>query len=62
MLELSSDLNGATGTVSVPGYGTCIKSLDIKRSKVTVRMYVRMPITVGVACSVANDVTMRMTS
>jgi len=37
-------------------------SLYIKRGKVSVRTYVRTSVTVGVASSVANDVTMRMTS
>ena len=37
-------------------------SLYIKRGKVSVRPYVRMSVTVGVASSVANDVRMRMAS
>jgi len=37
-------------------------SLYIKRGKVYVRRYVRTSVMVGVARSVANDVTMRMTS
>ena len=57
-------------------YGFCIQPGDalqvdrilhhlynyIKRGKVSVRTYVRKSVTVGVASSVANDVTMRMTS
>ena len=40
----------------------CLKPLDNKRGKVPVRTYVCSSVTLGVACSVANDVIMRMTS
>ena len=43
------------------GYQLVLASLYIKRGKVSVT-YVRTSVTVGVASSVANDVTMRMTS
>jgi len=41
---------------------TLLTKSYIKRGKVSVRTYVRTSVTEGMASSVANDVTMRMTS